>query len=57
MFFVLKLNNLEISLYDYELVKEEKERERGLSELVRLCFGKPLNKSGIFLYTTIKIIN
>lgn len=39
---------LNVSLFDNELDQDENNdnKERGLSELVRLCFGKPLNKSG-----------
>ena len=36
------------SLFDFEIdqVEDSDTKERSLSELVRLCFGKPLNKSG-----------
>ncbi len=39
---------LNVSLFAYETDQDEDTeiKERGLSELVRLCFGKPLNKSG-----------
>jgi hypothetical protein len=43
--FSLVQNELDYNLFPYHNNTTSSSKDKGLSELVRLCFGKPLNKS------------